>query len=555
MENINELKPWINQYEAGVPDEISGEMYNSLVEMLKTAMDKYQDLVAFECMGGKITYGQLDTLSDQFAAYLQANGLKRGDRVALQMPNVLQYPIALIGVLKAGMVVVNTNPLYTAREMEHQFNDANVSAILIVENFAHNLQKIMHKVPSLKLVMVTGLGDMLGALKGPLVNFVVKRVKKMVPPFHLPNAIPFKKVMKEAQKLKFSPVEMGRDDIAFLQYTGGTTGVAKGAKLLHRNLLANAEQHIHWMRNLLEERTEVVVTALPLYHIFALTVNFMTFFQYGCKNVLITNPRDMKAFLGEWKKHEVTIFTAVNTLFNGMMSQPQFDELSFKRLKLSIGGGMAIQDHVAEKWKAKTGVVLREGYGLTECSPVVSCQPFHDNTRLGSIGIPFPSTNLRIVGENDEVLPFGEKGELCVKGPQVMGGYWNNDTETAKVFVDGYLRTGDIAYIAEDGFVYLVDRKKEMINVSGFNVFPNEIESVIASHPKVLEVGVCGVPDDKSTEAPKAFIVKKDESLTEDEIAAYCKENLTAYKRPRQFAFRKELPKSSVGKIMRRLLK
>ncbi len=555
MIDENTCQPWLAQYEEGVPTQISGDMYASLVEMLSVAMDKYSDLVAFESMGAKISYQDLDRLSDQFAAYLQSLGLKKGDRIALQMPNILQYPICLIGAMRAGLIIVNTNPLYTAREMEHQFNDANISALVILENFAETLEKVIDDVPSLKHVIVASMGDMLGALKGTIVNFVVRKVKKMVPAYHLPKAVTFKQAMKAGQQATFTPVQIKPEDIAFLQYTGGTTGLSKGAKLLHKNMLANAEQHVHWMRNLLEERTEVVVTALPLYHIFALTVNFMTFFQYGCKNVLIANPRDMKAFLGEWKKHDVTIFTAVNTLFNGMMSHPMFDQLKFDKLKLSIGGGMAVQEHVATKWEAKTGVVLREGYGLTECSPVVSCQPFHDNIRQGSIGIPYPSTDLKILGEQNEEMPLGERGELCVKGPQVMAGYWNNDSETAEVMYGDYLRTGDIAYIAEDGFVYLVDRKKEMINVSGFNVFPNEIEAVISSHPKVLEVGVCAVADEKSTEVPKAFIVKKDDSLTEDEIRSYCREHLTAYKRPRHFAFREELPKSSVGKIMRRLLK
>ncbi|MDH5366060.1 MAG: AMP-binding protein [Cyclobacteriaceae bacterium] len=547
--------PWIAQYPKGIPAKIEIDQYNSLLELFEECFENYADRPAYENMGKILTYGQIDSLSTNFAAYLQHEfNLKKGDRIAIQMPNCLQYPIALIGSLKAGLVVVNTNPLYTPREMEHQFKDAEVSAILVISNFASNLEKVLPNIDTKKII-VTGLGDMLGGLKGALVNFVVKKIKKMVPKYNIPMAVSFKQVLKKGAKYQYVRPEMNKDDLAFLQYTGGTTGVSKGAMLSHRNIVNHTIQINHWFSPLMKESDrEVILTAIPLYHIFALTVNGILFFKTGAKNVLITNPRDMPGFIKELKKHQITIFTGVNTLFNGLLNQKNINEVDFSKLKASIGGGMAVQDFVAKKWKEVTGCTLCEGYGLSETSPVLSVNPLDRTEQIGTIGLPMPSTEMGIFDEEGKQLKQGEIGEICARGPQVMSGYWKLDNNG--VFFDKeWFRTGDVGMMQEDGFFKIVDRKKDMINVSGFNVYPNEIENVLADHPKVLEVAVVGVPDAKSTEVVKAFIVKSDPSLTEEEINQYCNENLTGYKQPKHVEFRAELPKSNVGKILRRILK
>lgn len=546
---------WIKRYPKGIPAEIEELKHNSLVEMFEECFEKYSDQDAFENMGKALTFSQVDELSLNFASYLQNNcKLKKDDTIAIQMPNCLQYPVALIGALRAGLKVVNTNPLYMPREMEHQFKDAEVKAIVIVENFACNLEKII-KNTQIEHVIVTGLGDLLGGLKGTIVNFVVKYIKKMVPKFNLPNAVKFNNALKEGSNTKLSKPDIGLEDCAFLQYTGGTTGVSKGAMLSHKNVLSHTEQIIWWFDPLLEiGKTETMVTAIPLYHIFALTVNGVFMMKIGAKNVLITNPRDMKAFIGELKKQKFTLMTGVNTLFNGLLNQEDFKNVDFSGLKATIGGGMAVQDFVAAKWQEVTGTALVEGYGLSETSPVLSCNPLDGSHKRGTIGLPTPSTEMAIFDEEGNQLAQGEVGEICARGPQVMNGYLNKDNSQV-FFPRNWFRTGDMGLMDEDGFFKIVDRKKDMINVSGFNVYPNEIENVIANHPKVLEVAAIGVPDPKSTEAVKVFIVKSDQSLTVEEVDSYCDENLTGYKRPKYVEFRKELPKSNVGKIIRRELR
>ena len=523
--------------------------------MFEECFGKYADRVAFENMGKALTYKEVDNLSMNFASYLQNKcGLKKGDTIAIQMPNSLQYPVALIGALRAGLKVVNTNPLYMPREMEHQFKDAEVKAIVIVENFACNLEKILANT-QIEHVIVTGLGDLLGGLKGSIVNFVVKYIKKMVPKYSLPTAVKFNDALKQGAAVKLTKPDLNLDDCAFLQYTGGTTGVSKGAMLSHKNVLSHTEQIIWWFDPLLEVgKTETMITAIPLYHIFALTVNGVFMMKIGAKNVLITNPRDMKAFLGELKSQSFTLMTGVNTLFNGLLNQPEFKNVDFSNLKATIGGGMAVQDFVAAKWQEVTGTPLVEGYGLSETSPVLSCNPLDGTHKRGSIGLPTPSTEMAIFDEEGNQLAQGEVGEICARGPQVMSGYLNKDNSQV-FFPGGWFRTGDMGMMDEEGFFKIVDRKKDMINVSGFNVYPNEIENVIANHPKVLEVAAIGVPDPKSTEAVKVFIVKSDDSLTTEEVDQYCDENLTGYKRPKYVEFRKELPKSNVGKIIRRELR
>jgi len=547
-----ENKPWFAHYQEGVPRSIITDNYTSLSELFIETMKRYADKKAFTNMSVSITFRQLDELSDNFAKYLIHDlKLQKGDRIALQMPNLLQYPVCAIGAIKAGLIIVNTNPLYTAREMEHQFKDSGVKAIVILSNFASKLESILPRLPKLKHVIISQIGDMLGNMKGIITNLVVKHLKKMVPSYNIPTAIKFKATIKKnSSTISFPEIES--TDIAFLQYTGGTTGISKGAILTHSNILANAAQHKVWLASLLVDGEEVVATPLPLYHIFAMTVNFITFFMIGAENILITNPRDMNAFIGELRKKPISLFTGVNTLFNGMMNHPDFTKIDFSKLKLSIGGGMAILKPVAEKWKKLTNVLLMEGYGLTECSPVVCIHPFDGRDRVGTIGIPLPNTDVKICDEEGKELPPNTDGELCVKGPQVMKGYWNNEEETKAVFFGEYLRTGDIAKMDENGFFYIVDRKKEIINVSGFNVYPKEIEDIIAKHPKVLEVGVKGVPDEKTNETPKAFIVKKDPALTEEVIRAFCKEEMTSYKVPKQIVFRDQLPKTNVGKILRK---
>ncbi len=545
--------PWYKSYPKGTNQQIDLSKYSSIIDILEQSMEEYKDLPAYENMGKSLTFAEIDELSQNFASYLQHNvGLKKGDRIALQMPNLLQYPVALFGALRAGLVVVNTNPLYTPREMKHQFKDSGAIAIIIVANFAHNLEKIL-KETSIKTVIVTKLGDMLG-FKGKIVNFVVKHIKKMVPAYNLPEAISFNEALAIGASKAFNKPEITLEDNAFLQYTGGTTGVAKGAVLSHKNVVANILQCNEWFLDT-KKGKELVVTALPLYHIFALTVNGFLMFSLGAKNLLITNPRDMKAFIGELKKVQMTVFTAVNTLFNGLLNQPDFANVDFSKLKYSIGGGMAVQGAVAKHWQEVTGIPLAEGYGLSETSPLLTCNPLDGTERMGSIGLPVSSTEVCIMDEEGNKQPAGEIGEICAKGPQVMDGYWQLPEATKETFFGDWFRTGDIGIMDDDGFFKIVDRKKDMIIVSGFNVYPNEIEEVIVAHPKVLEVAAIGVEDEKTAEAVKVFIVKKDPSLTEEEIMECCKVDLTNYKRPKHIEFIDELPKSNVGKIIRRLLR
>lgn len=547
--------PWFNHYPKGTPETIGAYEYQSLIELFETASRKYADRVAFENFGKTLTFAEVDRLSTHFAAYLQQElKLKKGDRIAIQMPNLLQFPVAFIGAIKAGLIVVNTNPLYTPREMEHQFNDASVSAVVIVANFASNLQQIRGKI-SAKHVIVTHMGDMLGTLKGALVNFVVKRIKKMVPDFDLPGAISFKSALAKGATLTWQKPDLQIEDVAVLQYTGGTTGISKGAQLSHRNIIAHNMMISHWFKPLMSPgQQDIIITALPLYHIFALTVNGVLMYTHGVKSVLITNPRDIPGFVKELKKHRFSIMTGVNTLFNGLLNNPDFRALDFSALKGAIGGGMAVQDAVALEWENVTGKPLVEGYGLSETSPVLCCNPLDGGHRRGSIGIPMPSTEVAIFDDDGNRLPQGEIGEICARGPQVMRGYWQKDNEGV-FFHTEWFRTGDIGVMDADGYFKIVDRKKDMIKVSGFNVYPNEIENVLAGHPKVLEVAAIGVPDAKSGEVIKVFIVKKDPSLTEEELRKYAHENLTNYKVPKHVEFRQELPKTNVGKILRRALK
>lgn len=548
--------PWLSSYPSVVAKEIGPLPYPSLVELFDDASKKYADRVAFENMGVQLTFREVGELSTAFAAYLQKDlGLKKGDRIAIQMPNLLQFPVCFIGALKAGLIVVNTNPLYTPREMEHQFKDASVSAIIIVANFAKNLEEIRSKLPDAKHVIVTYMGDMLGVLKGALVNFVVKNVKKMVPDFNIPGAISFKSALAKGKTLKLDKPVIDKEDVAVLQYTGGTTGIAKGAQLSHKNLLAHNEMCIEWFKPIMsKDQSDIIITAIPMYHIFALSVNGTLMYSCGVKNVLITNPRDIPGFCKELHKHKFTIMTGVNTLFNGLLNNPEFAKLDFSRLAGAIGGGMAVQDAVAKRWQEVTGKPLVEGYGLSETSPVLCCNPLDGTQRMGTIGLPFPSTEVALFDDNGNKVGVGESGEICARGPQVMRGYWQKDNEG--VFFHGdWFRTGDIGVMDDKGFFKIVDRKKDMIKVSGFNVFPNEIENVIASHPKVLEVAAIGVPDAKSGEVIKVFVVKRDQSLNEKEILDYCHKNMTNYKVPKYVVFRNELPKSNVGKIIRRILK
>ncbi|WP_017730791.1 long-chain-fatty-acid--CoA ligase [Nafulsella turpanensis] len=553
MENF----PWVKEYPQGVASTVDYSQYSSLVDMLDQAFRKYADLKAFDNMGKTYTYKEIDEASRAFAAYLQKGmGLKKGDRIAIQMPNCLQYPVAMFGALRAGLVVVNTNPLYTPREMKHQFKDAGVKAVVIMSMFAHHLEEVLPET-DIQHVVVTDLGDMLGGLKGSLVNFVVKKVKKMVPDYKLPKAIPFKEVLSKGKKYIFDKPEIKPEDLAFLQYTGGTTGVAKGAMLSHRNVVAHTLQITEWFKPLLEKgKQEIMITAIPLYHIFALAVNGIFMTHIGARNILVTNPRDMKAFLKDLKKFPFTLITGVNTLYNGLLNQPDFSSVDFSHLKTAIGGGMAVQKAVAEKWKKVTGISLVEGYGLSETSPVLSVNPLDGRENQGTIGLPVPNTEMAIFDEEGNKMGVGEVGEICARGPQVMQGYWNRPEDSENAFFHKeWFRTGDMGIMQADGYFKIVDRKKDMINVSGFNVYPNEIEDIIAMHPKVLEIAAIGIPDERSSEVVKACVVKKDPSLTKDELIAYCRENMTAYKVPKVVEFREELPKSNVGKILRRLLR
>lgn len=549
-------KTWLNQYPQGVPAEIDVDPNRTIVDIFQESCREFGPNAAYSNMGCELTYTELDARSRDFAAYLQNDlGFAKGDRVAIMMPNLLQYPIALFGILRAGMVVVNVNPLYTARELEHQLTDSGARGIVIVENFAATLEEVVDKV-ALEAVITTQIGDCLPAFKRTLTNMVVKHVKKMVPGFNLPSAVSLNDALKQGAKQQAKPADIGGDDIAFLQYTGGTTGKAKGAMLLHRNLVANIDQASAWLSPWTERGKEVIITPLPLYHVFALTANCMVFLQLGGKNVLITNPRDIPALVKEFEQHQPTAFTGVNTLFNALVNDDGFSKLDFSRLKLTLGGGAAVQKAVAEKWKKITGIPLIEAYGLTETSPAAVINPLTLQDYNGAIGLPISSTEIVLRDDDGNDVAQGDPGELCVRGPQVMAGYWENEEENKKTFFeDGFLRTGDIAEMDEKGFFYIVDRKKDMILVSGFNVYPNEIEDVVATNPKVMEAACVGVNDEKSGEVVKIFVVKKDDSLTKEELLEFCKKELTGYKVPKHIDFIDELPKSNVGKILRKDLR
>ncbi|PHS17634.1 MAG: long-chain-fatty-acid--CoA ligase [Kangiella sp.] len=549
-------KVWLNSYSEGVPEEINPDTYQSIIEMFDESVKKYTNNPAMENMGMCYSYQELSNKAEDFGAYLQKElGLKHGDRLAIMMPNLLQYPVAIFGAMKAGLTIINVNPLYTKRELKHQLIDAGADAIVIIANFADTLEAVLEET-SLKHVIVTELGDALSPLKSRMVNFAVKYIKKMVPNFSLPKAIKYKEVMKRGAELTLEPVDLHHTDIAFLQYTGGTTGVAKGAVLTHKNIVANVEQSYAWLKGSVKEGKEIIITALPLYHIFSLTANCMMFIKLGGKNVLITNPRDMPAFVKEMSKHPFTAITGVNTLFNGLLNTPGFSELDFSKFNFSLGGGMAVQESVARKWEEVTGVTLLEAYGLTETSPGVCMNPTNLEAYNGCIGLPLSSTEVSIRDDDGKEVAQGESGELWVRGPQVMRGYLDRPEDTQEVLKPGgWFTTGDVAFMNEKGYFKLVDRKKDMILVSGFNVYPNEIEEVVSSHEKVLEVGAIGVPSESSGEIVKIFVAKKDESLTKEELIAHCKENLTGYKVPKIVTFIDELPKSNVGKILRRELR
>ncbi|WP_431206347.1 long-chain fatty acid--CoA ligase [Bradyrhizobium betae] len=549
---------WLKQYPPGVPADIDPAQYASLVDLLEESFTKFADRKAFICMDKSISYRDLDQMSLALAAYLQGRGLQRGARVAIMMPNVLQYPVATAAVLRAGYAVVNVNPLYTPRELEHQLKDSGAEAIIVLENFAHTVEQVIAKT-AVKHVIVGSMGDLLG-FKGVIVNLVVRRVKKMVPAWSLPGAVSFNDAVSAGRSLAFNKPKLSPGDVAFLQYTGGTTGVSKGATLLHRNIVANVLQNDAWLQPALAAPPHVdqlmVVCALPLYHIFALTACYLLAVRAGGCNLLIPNPRDIPGFVKELAKYQVNSFPAVNTLYNGLMHHPDFKKLDFSKLKISNGGGMAVQRPVAEQWKAVTGCSIAEGYGLSETSPTLTCNTATNSEFNGTIGIPVPSTYISIRDDDGNEVPLGQPGEICAKGPQVMSGYWNRPEDTAKVMTaDGYFRTGDIGVMDETGYTKIVDRKKDMILVSGFNVYPNEIEEVIASHPGVLECAVIGVPDSGSGEAVKAFVVKKDPTLTAEDVTRFCREQLTGYKVPKQIEFRTDLPKTNVGKILRRQLR
>ncbi|RUO59528.1 long-chain-fatty-acid--CoA ligase FadD [Pseudidiomarina insulisalsae] len=549
-------KIWLKRYPAGVPEEIDPNHFNSLVDIFEKSVASYGERLSYVNMDREMSFNELDAESKKFAAYLQSKGLQKGDAIAVMMPNLLQYPVALFGILRAGLVVVNVNPLYTPRELKHQLSDAKAKGIVILENFAHTLEKVVSDLPELEHIFLTGIGDLLPTAKRWLVNFVVRRIKRMVPNYNLPQAVQFRDAISKGAKASYSRPELSGDDLAFLQYTGGTTGLAKGAMLSHRNMVANLEQVSAFIAPLVNDGEETIITALPLYHIFALTANCLTFMKHGGKNVLITNPRDMPGFVKELAKHPFSIISGVNTLFNGLLNTEGFKDLDFSNLKIALGGGMAVQRSVAEHWERVTKSRLLEGYGLTECSPVVTVNPTDIEHYNGTIGVPLPSTLVRVVDtETSKEVAQGETGELQVKGPQVMVGYLNRPDETDKVMDDGWFCTGDIGLMDENGFFKIVDRKKDMILVSGFNVYPNEIEDVMVDHPKVLEAAAVGVPHDSSGEAVKVFVVRKDKSLTERELIDFARENMTGYKVPKFVEFRDELPKTNVGKILRRELR
>jgi len=549
-------KVWLKSYPPGMPETIDVNAYQSVAEVFDQAIDKFGDNPAFTNLGTTLSYKDMDRLTGQLASYLQSlPDMRKGDRVAIMMPNVLQNPISIFAAMRGGFTVVNTNPLYTARELKHQLSDSGTKVIIVIENFCHVLDEIIAETP-IQHVITTQLGDMLNFPKSLIVNLVVKHVKKMVPSFSLPGHVSFRAALKQGSRKRYDPVQLSHEDIAFLQYTGGTTGVAKGAMLTHRNMIANMLQASTWISEKIEESKETIITALPLYHIFSLTANCLTFMKIGALNYLITNPRDMPNFVKELKNVSFTVITGVNTLFIGLLNTPGFDEIDFSGLKFTLGGGMAVQKPVAERWSRITGSPLLEAYGLTETSPAVCINPLNLAEFNGSIGLPLPSTEVSIQDEDGNLLPQGESGELCVRGPQVMKGYWQSEEATAEVLTaDGWLKTGDVAKMDAHGFFRIVDRLKDMILVSGFNVYPNEVESIIAELEGVLEVGVIGVPDGKRGEVVKAVIARKDPALTEADVIAHCRKDLAAYKVPKIVEFRNELPKTNVGKILRRELR
>lgn len=549
-------KIWLNNYPEGIPHEINPDAYASIVDLFEQSVDKYRKKPALHNFGTTMSYGELEQRSRDFAAYLQQYlGKQKGNRLGIMLPNTMQYLVVMFGALRAGMVVVNINPLYTPRELEHQVNDAGLDTIVVLANFMHTVEEALPHT-NLKHIIVTEIGDMFSGPKSCIVNFAVRRVKKMVPNYNLSNSINFRDALKKGRRSRFKTVNVVGDDIAFLQYTGGTTGVAKGAMLTHRNIIANVEQAYAWMASHIEPGKEVTITALPLYHIFALTVNSFVFMKAGVLNVLITNPRDIPGFIKELQRQKFTVFVGVNTLFKALLRHKRFSEINFKHLKIALGGGMAVHRSVAELWKEMTGKPLLEAYGLTETSPAATCNRLDMSDYNGSIGMPMPSTEIKIIDDKGHTLPLGAVGELCIRGPQVMRGYWNMPEETKQVIMeDGWLRTGDIAKMDQSGHVYIVDRKKDMIVVSGYNVYPTEVEAVIAQHPDVAEVAVIGVPSEKTGEYIKAFIVSKNETLDRDAIITFCRDRLTVYKIPRHIEFREELPKSNVGKILRKELR
>ncbi len=546
---------WLNSYPEGIPADIDPNQHSSLVDIFDNCVKKFADNTAFISLGKKLTYRELDQYTRAFAAWLQAQGIKPGARVGLMMPNILQYPICLFGALRAGCTVVNFNPMYTAHEVEHQLNDSGAEVIVVVENFAATLQAALPNTPSVKKVIVASIGGMLG-FKGKIVNFVLRHIKKMVPVWNIPNHIRMSTVFKEGAKLPFTPVQLTHENYAFLQYTGGTTGVPKGAILTHGNIVSNVLQAYAWVRAYTTDGKDLIVTALPLYHIFSLTANCLTFMRLGACNLLIVNPRDIKGFVKEISQYKFTAFTGVNTLFNALLNNEDFQKIDFSALKLTLGGGMAVQKATAEHWLKVTGKPLVQAYGLTETSPAATINPLDMTEFNGAIGLPISSTYVKITDENGQALPINEIGEILIKGPQVMKGYWERPEETTNVFdSEGYLRTGDMGYMDDKGFVYLVDRKKDLIIVSGFNVYPNEVEDVAATHPGILEVAAVGVDNGPAGELVKLFVVRKDEGLTEEEIIAHCRKDLTNYKVPKKVAFVSELPKNNVGKILRRELR
>lgn len=548
-------RPWLKNYPPGIPANIDTSHYKTLVDFLNDCFQKYKSLNAFECMGKKITYAEVDQLSTQFGAYLQSRGLNPGDKIALMMPNLLQYPIAVFGALKAGLIIVNTNPLYTPREMLFQFEDSQVKAIVILDNFGANLETIIGKT-QINTIIVTSVGELLGGIKGWVTDFVVKNIKRMVPKYHLLNTVSFAHALTEGKKFKIRDFQNGPSDVIVHQYTGGTTGVSKGAMLTNENLVANMLQIRSWMQNYLVEGKEITLSPLPMYHIFAFSVNCLAMLSYGAHTILVTNAKDLSSVVKEFKRNKISLMTGINTLFNALLNNEAFRQLDFASLKITVGGGMAIQRAVADRWKDITGCPLTEGYGMTESSPLISVNPLDDSGKAGSIGLPVASTEIRIITESGSLAAYNEVGEIQCKGPQVMKGYYNQPSETAATIIDGgWLCTGDIGKMDSNGYMYIVDRKKDMILVSGFNVFPNEIENVVMMHPKILEAAAVGFPDDKSGEVVKLYVVAKDKSLTKDEILAFCKANLTGYKVPKQIEFRDELPKTNVGKILRRALK